>query len=148
MEPQYSIPDLLERLNAPGQGVSLKVEVNMATENRKIRAPRKPAPGVNMEHYTKEYIALGRLGDHGGRVAIFADSKHSQFGPAPNTQCADILAYLRTGASITPLEALDMFGCFRLGARIWDLRRLGVDIDSKMIRLPNGKRVAEFRLAK
>lgn len=38
------------------------------------------------------------------------------------THNAQILEHLKSGESITPLDALRMFGCFRLGARIWDLR--------------------------
>lgn len=44
-----------------------------------------------------------------------------------------ILEYLLSGKSITPLEALDLFKCFRLGARIWDLKKDGHDIQSEMI---------------
>ena len=62
------------------------------------------------------------------------------------SQSAAILKYLKEGNSITPLEALEMFGCLRLGARIQDLEAEGYTIDSKMIDLPNGKRVAQYRL--
>ena len=41
---------------------------------------------------------------------------------ANNTQCAAILEHLKKGLSITPLEALNLCGCFRLAARIHDLR--------------------------
>jgi len=34
-----------------------------------------------------------------------------------------ILGYLQEGNTITPLEALDLFGCFRLSARIHDLKK-------------------------
>lgn len=44
------------------------------------------------------------------------------------THKAQILAHLQSGLSITPLDALEMFGCFRLGARIYDLRKDGVEI--------------------
>jgi len=44
-----------------------------------------------------------------------------------------ILEYLLSGKSITPLEALDLFKCFRLGARIWDLKKDGHDIKSEMV---------------
>jgi len=44
-----------------------------------------------------------------------------------------ILAALRNGARITPLDALQRWGCFRLGARIWDLKRAGIRIDKEMI---------------
>src|ERR1019366_597999 len=39
-----------------------------------------------------------------------------------NTHCALILETLKVGDSVTPLDALRLWGCFRLGARIWDLR--------------------------
>jgi len=32
-----------------------------------------------------------------------------------------IRRHLENGESITPLEALNKYGCFRLGARIWEL---------------------------
>lgn len=35
-----------------------------------------------------------------------------------------ILDYLLKGNTITPLEALDLFKCFRLGARMWELKHL------------------------
>ena len=63
------------------------------------------------------------------------------------TQCSKILAHLRTGATITAIEALDMFGCFRLAARIADLRRDGNDIVTTKITTGGGKHVAQYRLA-
>jgi len=62
------------------------------------------------------------------------------------SQCAAILAYLRQGYAITPIEALEMFGCFRLGARIWDLKRRGEDIVSERYTTASGKRVARYRM--
>ena len=47
---------------------------------------------------------------------------------------------------ITAIDALNEAGCFRLAARISDLRALGYRIDSDMITLPNKKRVARYRL--
>ena len=41
------------------------------------------------------------------------------------TQNLDVLNHLRKNKSLTPFEALTRYGCFRLGARIWDLRRDG-----------------------
>ena len=52
----------------------------------------------------------------------------------PNTQTsasqtARIKAALLRGETLTPMDALRRFGCFRLGARIWDLRNgHGMDI--------------------
>lgn len=39
-----------------------------------------------------------------------------------------ILDELKKGRFISPLEALQEFGCFRLGGRIHELRRAGYDI--------------------
>lgn len=44
-----------------------------------------------------------------------------------------ILSHLRLHKSITPLEALEFYGCYRLGARIWDLRRDGHQIDTEIV---------------
>jgi hypothetical protein len=54
-----------------------------------------------------------------------------------------ILAYLRQGHSLTPLAALRMFGCFRLAARIYDLRYIGVNVKQRLIRI-RGKRVSVY----
>ncbi len=43
-----------------------------------------------------------------------------------------IREWLEAGNSITPMEALNLFGCFRLGARIWDLRDEGMKIETEM----------------
>ena len=47
------------------------------------------------------------------------------------TQAEQILAALKRGKRITALYALREFGCFRLAARINDLRKSGHIIDSK-----------------
>lgn len=57
----------------------------------------------------------------------------------------DILNYLKSGRSLTPLEALDLFGCFRLGARIYDLKQEGFNIKSEQVEF-NGKHVARYSL--
>lgn len=62
-----------------------------------------------------------------------------------NSQNACIAIWLKQGNSITPLEALQKFGCFRLGARIADLRNAGYKIETKMVE-QNGKRFAQYRL--
>ena len=43
-----------------------------------------------------------------------------------------IINYLKSGESLTPLDALKMFNCFRLGARIFDLKKNGHDIITKI----------------
>ena len=44
------------------------------------------------------------------------------------SQNNQIKAYLLSGKSITGLEALYKFGVFRLGARIYDLKKMGLKI--------------------
>lgn len=62
-------------------------------------------------------------------------------------QCRLILALLRQRPEgITPLEALNMVGSFRLAARIKDLRDQGFDIETVLETTPSGKRVARYRL--
>lgn len=55
-----------------------------------------------------------------------------------NSQNKQILNYLNDGNSITPIDALNLFGCFRLGARIHDLKSEGYDIKTE-IKSINGK---------
>ena len=66
------------------------------------------------------------------------------------TQCERILEFMRENGSITPLDALREFGCMRLGARIWDLKRRGLEIEKIMETRPNryGQNVsyARYRL--
>lgn len=64
----------------------------------------------------------------------------------PISQKAYIIAYLKQGYGITPLEALRIFQCNRLAARIRDLRRMGWHITTTMITVPSGKRVARYTL--
>lgn len=63
------------------------------------------------------------------------------------SQCSAILAHMQKGLSITPLEALNLCGCFRLAARIHDLRDQGNDIVTDTITTKSGKKVASYRLA-
>lgn len=61
-------------------------------------------------------------------------------------QSKAILAHLQQGKTITGIEALNEFGCFRLPARIKELKDQGHNIISEMIKLPNGKHVARYKL--
>jgi hypothetical protein len=65
------------------------------------------------------------------------------------TQCQQVADYLRTGAPLTPLEALSRFGCNRLAARVDELRHSGMNIITTMIEVAgvHGKsRVAQYTL--
>ena len=63
------------------------------------------------------------------------------------TQTQRILIYLKTGKSLTPLDALKKFGCFRLAARISDLRSQGHTIWTNYI-TENNKTYAAYKLSK
>lgn len=61
------------------------------------------------------------------------------------TQNDQVLRYLKFGRRLTPMAALRLFGCFRLAARIHELRQHGHDI-RHTTREVNGKRFAEYYL--
>ena len=61
------------------------------------------------------------------------------------TQEAAIREYLLAGREVTPLEALDRWGCLRLAARIDALRHAGLDIET-VIERRGRKRYARYRL--
>ena len=50
------------------------------------------------------------------------------------SQLSQIRAHLQKGNTLTPIEALEKFGCFRLGARIKNLREAGMEIKTTMNR--------------
>jgi len=53
------------------------------------------------------------------------------------SQNQKILNYLKQGKTITPIQALNLFGCFRLAARISDLRKGGHTIYTNTITKDN-----------
>jgi len=57
----------------------------------------------------------------------------------------NILTHLQNGRSLTPLEALNEFGCFRLAAHIESLRKDGHKIFTHMVN-ENGKKYAKYTL--
>ena len=64
----------------------------------------------------------------------------------PNT--AATLALLRTRGAygVTPLDALGASGSFRLGARVWELKEAGFDIEPVLTTMPSGLCVVLFVL--
>ena len=62
------------------------------------------------------------------------------------TQNQKIANYLNKGKSLTPIEALNKFNCFRLAARISDLRNDGMLIKTKIITVKKGVNVASYSL--
>lgn len=49
------------------------------------------------------------------------------------SQSQQILDYLKQGNKLTPMQALHKFGCFRLSARIYEIRRAGYRIGSHLV---------------
>lgn len=49
--------------------------------------------------------------------------------------CQKIYQYMALHNGITQAEAFLELGCSRLGARIWDMRSLGIPIKSEMIKV-------------
>ncbi len=67
------------------------------------------------------------------------------------TQAKLILEYLDEFGSITPLEAIRDIGCYRLSARISDIKKMGIPIETDIVNVKNrrGKysRIARYSLA-
>jgi len=66
-------------------------------------------------------------------------------GEIMKSQVELIVEYLEEGNSLTGIEALNMFGCFRLASRINDIKKLGYDIEKRTVKR-NNKRYAEYKL--
>lgn len=58
-----------------------------------------------------------------------------------------LIDHLTLHGSITPLEALEKYGIFRLGARVWELKKKGFLITSKM-KTSGGKSFSQYSLVK
>ena len=65
-----------------------------------------------------------------------------------SSQSAKILWHLQNIGPVTALQAMDLFNCMRLAARVADLREAGHDIQTDMKRLKNGKKIAVYSIPK
>ncbi len=61
------------------------------------------------------------------------------------THCELILGHLKTGKKINGMLALNLFGCWALPQRVFDLKRKGHKIFSKRV-TRNGKSFCEYYL--
>lgn len=61
------------------------------------------------------------------------------------SQTETILEMLQAGP-VTAMDALERAGCFRLAARIADLRQQGIKIETETITTPTGKHIASYKL--
>ena len=61
------------------------------------------------------------------------------------TQNKQIKAHLDEGKTLSPMEALKKFDCWRLASRIKDLRYTGMNISTEMVKdTLTGKRYAKY----
>ena len=60
------------------------------------------------------------------------------------SQNDSILAYMQSGNRITPIEALNLFKCFRLTSRICGLRQRGFEIKKEFVKVNSGKKVMSY----
>lgn len=100
----------------------------------------------------EQNAVVGRItqlsNNHRMKLSMFAEDCNKNAGVDHRaSQNSEILAYLEAGNTLTPLEALRKFGCFRLSGRIYDLKKMGYLIATDLITLEDGKRVARYRLA-
>jgi len=63
------------------------------------------------------------------------------------TQLENVFSYLQEHKQdgITPLEALQMFGCFRLSAIIYNLKKQGYKIKTEIVKIET-KHFANYKL--
>jgi hypothetical protein len=61
------------------------------------------------------------------------------------SQSSRILQALQRGDRLTPMDALDRFGCFRLAARIDDLKKHNHDIRAELVKRGDAV-VAEYSM--
>lgn len=64
------------------------------------------------------------------------------------TQVERIKKHLEKGKAITAIEALEKFGCFRLAARISDLRNDGMNIKTTIVKTKNNSSIARYSVIK
>jgi Helix-turn-helix domain len=63
-------------------------------------------------------------------------------------QCQTLLRHLEAGHRLTPLVAAFELGVMALSQRMGELRRAGHPILVETVKLPSGKRVAGYSLAR
>ena len=64
------------------------------------------------------------------------------------SQNKEILKLLKEGNKLTQMDAFELFKCWRLAARIKNLRDDGHQIHTEIVTLPNKKRIAYYSLIK
>jgi len=60
------------------------------------------------------------------------------------SQTAQILTALQSGDRLTPIDALNRFGCFRLSARVSDIKDRGYRVQDKYVKMVDGTKFKEY----
>lgn len=95
-------------------------------------------------------MAVKKESTHPGMDTLAAQEKYNALlgEMQAETQCHNLLRYLKEHGSITPIDAWFDLGIYRTSARIHDLREKGVDIRTVIIEktTPEGhtKRYAKY----
>jgi hypothetical protein len=95
-----------------------------------------------MDEMEMEIHRKGRTQTEG--LALFDGPTTHPDSVAGKSQSGLILRHFQVGGTLTALDALDLFGCNRLAARVADLKNKGYNVKSRFVTLPNGKRVSEY----
>ena len=66
--------------------------------------------------------------------------------PEKGTQCHTLLLAMQRGERLTVAEALSRYGVYALSQRMGELKRAGWPIESEMVEVKPGTRVARYRL--
>lgn len=56
-----------------------------------------------------------------------------------------ILSHLKSGRTLNPKQAWNLYGCYRLSARIHDLKKAGFDIVTRLVHV-DGNKYAEYSM--
>lgn len=64
------------------------------------------------------------------------------------SQNQKILKYLEAGHYVSQMNASYLWDCWRVGARIFELRRQGYPIETEMVRTVKGKTYARYFIQK
>lgn len=82
-----------------------------------------------------------------GKNLIITKMNINENSKTSKSQKDMILDHLMSGRSLTPMEALNLYGSFRLGARIADIRAEGYIVYREMVKdSRTGKRYAQYSM--
>lgn len=108
----------------------------------------KPGHGFVWNPYWINGTLIRRMDQTGSKVETVEAPKEIEKSRVfdMSSQSGRILAHLLEGNTVTPLQAIGVFGAYRLAARIKELRNAGHKIKTTMKRDPVGRPYAEYSL--